>query len=154
MATTLEILYGSLITITGPRNEPDIIHARINCSVGGENYAIHPELFSSDPVSIQAYFPNTLKLQLEFYFAGNDTSAEDGIKFGLWLGEMAKMAKAMKFSRPCQIYMAVTDKNYPYCSRTAYYVALGKKADLSDDPATTIICHKGSLVMVGQTNVA
>ncbi|CZT23030.1 uncharacterized protein RCC_08740 [Ramularia collo-cygni] len=156
MSTSAEIVNGIVTLSSGPSGKAaSLVKLKIACDIdNAASYGVPTAIFANDARSIPTVFPNVLRLEVQLDFKHDNTSASsvDVRDFGNWIGEMVKLAKGLKFSFPCEIYVAVTDATHLYQDSNDNLVAVGEEADRSDQPVVVILGNRGRLVQVGQTS--
>lgn len=135
------------------------VHLIVPCDLESEDYGLNKDLLACDippdenSKSIAARFPSLVSLQIQLDFKSQATSSVvDQVKFGDWIGDIAKKMAALCFHNPCDLYLTVTDQSHLFQASAERITALGQDTvDFSDDPGMVAMYNKGCMIQVGQT---
>lgn len=147
MSSIVEIINGNFCIVGGPTSVPAEVTAvrlRIECETTASyttNYGVDLSLFSN----ISSVFVNALRLEVQLDFQDGTTAEEDGVSFGLWVDNMVKKTRNLRFAFPCEVFMVITDEVIPLSDQSGDLVSVEQIAALE------LLQHKGELMQIGVT---
>lgn len=150
-AMAVVIIDGDQTKVSSQTGEIVLVRVKVSCRLDSPRYRVPGNTFSNGAGSILATFPSTTRLEIRFDFKEDDTTTnvlEKTVELGDWIGKMAKEALGQTFDFPCDVYLALTDRCYPYSDPAGNVTALGGNGEF-DSPAVVIMGNKGYLVHIG-----